>query len=218
MSKEAFVMDNLHRISGQIAEAARKGAPAPEDGESGPESAAGAQMEMPREKPREKLSPETERALQLRHEEYKRFKSDLAARLTETEAEAAAASARYRKSADEFYAAEMKFAEALRKIEHLAEPDVHARDYQIRLAEACRTLELIRLEMIAQKGRLEYPDAGTAQRGGKSEINLFSDMASISFSQLFRIGFGIGLPLLIVLLVSSILIGAIIALTFRLGI
>lgn len=43
-------------------------------------------------------------------------------------------------------------------------------------------------------------------------------MASISFSQLFRIGLGIGLPLLIVLLLSSMMIGGFIVLTFRLGI
>ena len=218
MSKEVFVTDNLHRISGQIAEAARKPSGAPGDGENIQETHPEEPQQPLPPKTREKMSSETEHALRLRHEEFLRFKSDLTARLTEAEAEVAAASARYRKSADEFYAAEMKFAEALRKIEHLAEPDVHARDYQIRLAEVCRTLELIRLEMIAQKGRLVYPDARSAQGGAKSEINLFSEMASISFSQLLRIGFGIGLPLLIALFVSSILIGAIIALTFRLGI
>ena len=87
----------------------------------------------------------------------------------------------------------------------------------VRLAEVCRSLELIRLEMISLKGRLEHPDSCIAAPS-KSEVNLFSEMASISFSQLFRIGLGIGLPLLIVLLLSSMMIGGLIVLTFRLGI
>ncbi len=215
MSKEAFVTDNLHRISGQIAEAARKGAGVPEEetaaaGTAGTASAKSAKV-------REKMSPETERALRLRHEEFVRLKSDLLTRLTESEAEIAASSARYRKAADEFYAAEVKFAEALKRVDVLVEPDADSPDYQIRLAEACRSLELIRLEMISLKGRLEHPDSSAAAPS-KLEVNLFTEMASISFSQLFRIGFGIGLPLLAALLLSSIIIGGIIVLTFRLGI
>ena len=217
MSKEVFVTDNLHRISGQIAEAARKPSGMPGDGENPPETLPEESQRSHPAGTREKMSSETEHALRLRHEEFLRFKSDLTARLTEAEAEVAAASVRYRKSADEFYAAEMQFAEALKKIEHLTEPSADAHDYQIRLAEACRSLELIRLEMISRKGRLEYPDS-RSNPAPKTEINLFAEMASISFSQLFRIGLGIGLPLLIALIASSILIGGIIALTFRLGI
>ena len=210
MSKEVFVTNNLHRISDHIAEAARKGA-GMSDEEGGPAAgSAGGAADSP--KAREKMSPETERALRLRHEEFIRFKSDLLTRLTESEAEIAASSARYRKAADEFYAAE-----ALKKVDALAEPDADSSDYQVRLAEVCRSLELIRLEMISLKGRLEHPDSCIAAPS-KSEVNLFSEMASISFSQLFRIGLGIGLPLLIALLLSSMVIGGLIVLTFRLGI
>lgn len=217
MSKEVFVTDNLHRISGQIAEAARKPSGAPGDGENILETHPEEPQQPLPPKTREKMSSETEHALRLRHEEFLRFKSDLTARLTEAEAEVAAASARYRKSADEFYAAEMQFAEALKKIEKLREPDVNAHDYQIRLAEACRSLELIRLEMISRQGRLESPDHRPSP-AAKTEVNLFAEMASVSFSQLFRIGLGVGLPLLIALFISSILIGGVIILTFRLGI
>ena len=215
MSKEVFVTNNLHRISDHIAEAARKGAGMSDEEGVPAAGSAGSAADSP--KAREKMSPETERALRLRHEEFIRFKSDLLTRLTESEAEIAASSARYRKAADEFYAAEVKFAEALKKVDALAEPDADSSDYQVRLAEVCRSLELIRLEMISLKGRLEHPDSCIAAPT-KAEVNLFSEMASISFSQLFRIGLGIGLPLLIVLLLSSMMIGGLIVLTFRLGI
>lgn len=114
MSKEVFVTNNLHRISDHIAEAARKGAGMSDEEGVPAAGSAGSAADSP--KAREKMSPETERALRLRHEEFIRFKSDLLTRLTESEAEIAASSARYRKAADEFYAAEVKFAEALKKV------------------------------------------------------------------------------------------------------
>ena len=100
MSKEVFVTNNLHRISDHIAEAARKGAGMSDEEGVPAAGSAGSAADSP--KAREKMSPETERALRLRHEEFIRFKSDLLTRLTESEAEIAASSARYRKAADEF--------------------------------------------------------------------------------------------------------------------
>lgn len=213
MAKDVFVTDNLHRISDHIAESSKKGADLPVSGPEGPGSAEESNPTLRRDR----MSPETERALKERHDEFVRFRRDLMSRLTESSAGAGMMSVRLRNSLDEYSRAENAFSEALKKVEALTEPDVDSVDYQVRLAEVCRQLEMIRLEMIALKSKLDSPVSSPPQNQMKTELNLFSEMASLSFSQLLRIGFGIGLPLVLSILVAGGLIAGMMILTFRFG-
>ena len=46
---------------------------------------------------------------------------------------------------------------------------------------------------------------------------MFSDLDSVSFGQLFRIGLAMFMPVILILLFSGILISIVILLTFRVG-
>ena len=206
MKKEVFVTEGLHRIKGQIAEAAKK---SPDTDVSGPFVETGA---VP---PHELLSPETREALQKRHDEFIRFRRDILFKLHEMLADCSASSESARKLAADYSQAEAQLGDLLNRLETLEEPDTDSENYQIRLSEACRSLERIRLEMIPLRSQFEKtPDS---VHSPASRTNLFAELDSVSFGQIFRVGLYLLLPLMLMVLFFGLLLSAVIIMTFRIG-
>ncbi len=206
MKKEVFVTEGLLRIKEQIAEAAKKSS---ETEGAGP--LAGTEP-VP---PHELLSPETREALRKRHEEFMRFRRDVLFRIHELMSACSAAAEAARKQTEASSHLEARLKELLIRLEELGEPDTNAADYQIRLSEACRSLEKLRLEILPLRASLEKNPASVAESASRS--NFFAELDSVSFGQIFRVGFYLSLPLLIGILLFGILLSAVIVVTFRIG-
>lgn len=206
MKKEVYVTEGLHRIKGQIADAAKK-SPDAEDSESP------AGTEAP--PPHELLSPETREALRQRHEEFMRFRRDVFLRVHEMLADCSVSTESARKVVEGYAETGAQLKELLSRLEALGEPDTDSENYQILLSEACRSLEKIRLDIVPLRAQLKKAPGPSAESAPRS--NLFAELDSVSFGQIFRVGLYLSLPLLLMVLLFGILLSAVIVLTFRIG-
>lgn len=206
MKKEVYVTEGLLRIKEQIAEAAKKSSeteivPSPAETQVVP--------------PHELLSPETREALRKRHDEFTRFRRDVLFKVHELLSVSSDAVETARKQSEDSALLESQLKELLARLEELDEPDTASADYQMRLSEACRSLERLRLDLIPLQTPLENKPEVSA--GSVSRQNLFAELDSVSFWQILRVGLYLSLPLLLILLIFGILLSAVIIMTFRVG-
>lgn len=204
MKKEVFVTAGMCRIKDQFADTARNMADEPVDAEekkpSGPVSVF------------DGLSEETARALRERVREYEHFRQDLTFRLHEFASRTDSQSAELEKTAEVLRQARSRAAALLEKAERQTPPDEYSEDFQLRLSDNCRELERLRIELIDLHGQLPETTAAQPQ---SAERNLFADLDSITFGQLFRIGAAMMLPLILAMVFGGILLTLAIFLTFR---
>ena len=81
------------------------------------------------------------------------------------------------------------------------------------LGRNIREIDQIRLDLIDLQAQIPEAPAKAEEKSG----NIFADLDSVSFGQIFRIGAGLLLPLILTILFCSILLCAAIILTFRVG-
>lgn len=204
MGKDMFITADLRRIKDQIAEAARDTA------EKNTDSTAAADRPV---SVFAGLSDETANALRERLRDYEYSRRDLQVRLHELAASVArreeelsrntAAMATVRSGLDSLSA----------RLDRQQDPDEFSADFQFQLASSFKELEHIRIELIDIQSRM--PEQKTeAAAGGRN--NLFAELDSVSFGQLFRIGSALLLPLLLTIFFCGLLLAAAIILTFRL--
>lgn len=218
MSKEGkYVTGSLHRISGQIAVAAKKGAgddAASED--AGRHSATTELVSIP---PPPVRSPEMEQALQRRHEDYSRLKRDVVARLSAALSSMPEEASQCRRRMDDLAMAEGKLREILKSVESLEEPRPADHNYASRLAEAFKTVENSRLEMIRTVAKTEKGSLGHRSEHGKGgSDSLYHEFNSLSFRQLFKFGLYAGLPIALAIALSGLLVAFAIFLALRVGV
>lgn len=150
-------------------------------------------------------------ALLRRYDDLLRTKRDLSARLIrEIEnlragEEAAQFRAKLRNEFEEFY----------KKVEE-TDCEFDPAD-QKRLADTCRIIENIRMEVIRIQAR-GIPAATTPVNEStvpeKKEYSM-AELDSLTFSQLFRFGWALTMPLCIAVILAAILIGAAVILSFN---
>lgn len=220
MAKQLDVTGNLHKIGNRIAESAKREAhdgisPAEEVRETASTEAAVQEKNHVR-----RLSAETEVALKKRHEEFIRLKKDLAMRITEASASVSAENVRLRNRIECYGTAETHLSELLKTVENTYEPDSARNDYQGMLADACKTLENARLELIRTTARLDKTDSSASSGNGKSNTTemplILNILDSMSFMQLFRIGTFIFLPIAGALLLTAFIIAVAIVAAMKL--
>ena len=224
MGKDMFVTSGLCRIREQIAASSRKSVTASADEESG--MACELQSGNARNAPEtvsapvkqydfEALSPEMKRALILREEEFERFRKEAALRLHELELTCSRNREEANRILEKCSSSEEKLHRLQEALEGLEALDRTQESYRKVLAENCRKLDHIRLNMLDVKEWLRSGIAGenTPGKGG----NLFAELDSVTFSQLFRIALSLSLPLILTLLAGVILLGVMMLLTFRVG-
>ena len=207
MKKDMYVTPGLVGIREQIAEASRKAAGKPAGHEP-----AGSETFAPPVSVFASLPEETRKALGARCLEYEHSKKDLLFRLHEFSAQTARMETDARKNSEILQRLKESSAAWIEKLEQQQEPDEFSADFQLRLSDNFRELDRIRLELIQLKSEMpeENRSADTAQ-----PHNLFAELDSVSFGQLFRIGSGLLMPLILTALLGAILICITIVLTFR---
>ena len=209
MSRERYVTPGLVGIREQIAESSRQIAGKPAD----PETDSGENTTSP-VSIFDSLPEETRKALRARLQEYEYSRKDLLFRLHELSAKVVRMDSDARKQTEVLGPLRSRLEACLQLLEQQQEPDEYSSDFQIRLSEKHRELDRIRLDLIQIQS--EMPSEPDSNRAVKS-AGLFSELDSVSFGQLFRIGFALFLPVILILLLSGILISLVILLTFRVG-
>ena len=196
MSKGGYITAGLCKIKDQFAEPVAESAENPAE----PVSVL------------DKLSEASRQAWLERRLEYERVRQDLRFRLREFSGRIAREESENRKTGEEFQTVRDRLAPLSERVENQAEPDEFSEDFQMVLSRNIRELDSIRLELIDLQSLFPAPTQ-TKEKSG----NVFADLDSVSFGQLFRIGAGLSLPLILTLLFCAVLIGLTVILTFRVG-
>ena len=204
---DMYVTPGLLGIREQIAEATRKTA-----GKTAGQNTRGPDTFAPPLSVFDSLPEETRKALRDRCLDYEHSKKDLLFRLHEFSARAARMETDARKNAELLQRLKAGSAGWIDKLEQQQEPDEFSADFQIRLSDNFRELDRIRLELIDLQAEMpeEKRPADTVRQAG-----LFAELDSVSFGQLFRIGSGLFLPVILAALLGALMIGLAIVLVFR---
>ncbi len=159
----------------------------------------------------DKLSEASRQAWLERRQEYERIRQDLRFRLQEFSSRLTRQESENRKAGQEFQTVRNQLDPLVKRVENQTEPDEYSEDFQMVLSGDIRELDQVRLDLIELQSLLPTQASQPEEQSG----NLFSDLDSVSFGQLFRIGTGLLLPLILTLLICAILLGLAIILTFR---
>jgi hypothetical protein len=150
------------------------------------------------------------RALRKRHDEYLKSRKDLHNKIVETMAVLPEDQQKFK-----FYEEETAgLHELCRKmsveINELAEKDEQSENDSALLADACRKIENSRLEFIRQTARYKKLMPHEGHSGGGSKSSLLPDINSMTFLQIFRLGFVFSLPLAISFFLAAMIVSAVI--------
>ena len=204
---DMYVTPGLLGIREQIAEASRKASGKPAGQEPrGPDTFA------PRVSVFDSLPEETGKALRARCLEYEHSKKDLLFRLHEFSARADRMETDARKNEELLRRLKDGSAAALEKLERQQDPDEYSQDFQLRLSDNFRELDRIRLDLIDLQAEMPEEKQSDAPARGSG---LFAELDSVSFGQLFRIGAGLFLPVILTALLCAVLIALALILVFR---
>ncbi|MBO4647497.1 MAG: hypothetical protein J5806_05025 [Lentisphaeria bacterium] len=204
--REGFVTAGLCKIKDQIAEAAKNPA-AGKTAEIADEASAKPVSFL------ESLPEETRKAILARQQEIEQFRRDLLFRLHETAAKTAQTESDSRKRADSLLALKNQLDALMDQLERQQEPDEFSPDFQIQLSDNFRKLEKMRLELIEIQAAMPESSAPEA----REKTNLLADLDSVTFGQLFRLGWAFFLPLILTVLLGLLLLAVVIIFTFRFG-
>lgn len=206
-NKRSSVMDNLYKIGDKIAEASA----AKENGGTDAVSSSD----------RSNVSsggysnPTLNKALLRRYDDLLRTKKDLVGRLV-SECETLRQNQENARSRMELTGSILKQMEEYLDTVQKADSDFNPED-QSRLANECRKIENIRIEVIRLQSRMKNlfaGDGGTENNSG-SPANILMELESLTLSQLFRFGWSIFLPLILTAVVSALLISGAIILSYN---
>ncbi len=158
----------------------------------------------------EGLQPETAKALRSRWQEYDHFRQDLNIRLHELAARIAKQSAETEKNSADLQKMKEETAKLLERLEKQPELDEYAPDFQLHLSDHYRQLEHLRIELTD----IQLP-AAEKTAADHSAKNLFAELDTVTFGQMFRLGAAFMLPLILAILFSGLMLILTIFLTFR---
>lgn len=197
-----FVTKDLHKISAQIANAT----PIKHDALNAPEENKTEKPPSETQKIRNIITQELEQALIRRKDEYLRGRRDLLVRvvkhLAEVESDCGTLEKRHAQLQETRGILQSMQARLQEKNE--CDSDVPSHLEQAALAACCKDLENTRLELtrVIAKLEKEIPPAAVSAQSGANGI----DLKSLTFGQLFRFGFSLSLPYLIVLFLGFLLL------------
>lgn len=220
MSKVSFVSGSLHRISGQISEAASRMHNPPQEMETAsnpdPEAQPAPKAEMEsstaapvrRDPPRNSAAPHA--AFKPRYEELLRMRRDLTGQLQEAEARLSAEYAALESRISEKNRKLAEIRSLLSRLESCRIPEWTDPDFQPAFHEALRTFENGRIELIRATVSVEQPSADSG-RNPAPELNL----SSLTAGFLFRKGCAFFLPLILALLGGALFLAAAFVLAWK---
>ncbi len=151
-----------------------------------------------------------------RYQEFKRHRRDLMARYSETLVSFDEDIKYFRQCANEIDKLRIMLQENMEELEQLGEHEDSLATNSAALAEANRTVENYRLELIRQNARIQKLTARQSAAGNSGSGDIVHEIASLSFRQLFRLGIALTLPLIIAFLVGALIIA--LTILFSMGI
>ena len=158
----------------------------------------------------EGLPPETAKALRSRWQEYEHFPQDLNIRLHELAARIANQCAETEKNSADLLKMKEETSQLLDRLEKQPELDEYAPDFQLHLSDNYRQLEHLRIDLAG----IQLPAAEKTAVNQPAK-NLFAELDSVTFGQMFRLGAAFMMPLILAILFSGLLLILTIFLTFR---
>ena len=198
-------MDNLYKIGDKIAEASA----VKENG--GTDAAPSAPAARTNVSVSGYSNPTLNKALLRRYDDLLRTKRDLVGRLV-AECETLRQNQENARTRMELTDSILKQMEEYLDTVQKADSDFNPED-QSRLANECRKIENIRIEVIRLQSRMKnlFSASGGTESNSGSSADILMELESLTLSQLFRFGWSIFLPLILAAVVSALLIcGAII--------
>lgn len=204
-NKRSSVMDNLYKIGDKIAEASA----VKENG--GTDAAPSAPAARTNVSVSGYSNPTLNKALLRRYDDLLRTKRDLVGRLV-AECETLRQNQENARTRMELTDSILKQMEEYLDTVQKADSDFNPED-QSRLANECRKIENIRIEVIRLQSRMKnlFSASGGTESNSGSTADILMELESLTLSQLFRFGWSIFLPLILAAVVSALLIcGAII--------
>ena len=204
-SNRSSVMNNLYKIGDKISEATTgKDAVMTEQTSSAGHTVAPVSQ-----------SATLNKALLRRYDDLLKSKRDLTGRLV-AECEAVRHSHKNAVAVTEITDAALKQLEEYLDTVQKSDNDFDPAD-QRRLAEECRKIEVIRIEVIRLQARLKnLNESGSSSvNNSVASENLLMELDSLSVSQLFRFGWAVFLPLILAAVISALLISAAIILSYN---
>ena len=158
------------------------------------------------------------RALKKRHEEYLKAKKDLHNKITEAMATLPEEQKKFKLYEEETANLHELCRKMSEEINELTEKDEQNEEDSTALADACRKIENSRLEFIRQNARYNklMPHQSHASGGGAK--SMLPEINSMTFLQLFRLGFAFSLPVAVAIFIGAIIIGVVIFFAMGVGI
>ena len=150
-------------------------------------------------------------ALRRRHDEYLKSRKDLHNKIVETMAVLPEEQKKFKFYEEETAAMHELCRKMSVEINELAEKDELSENDSALLGDACRKIENSRLEFIRQTARYKkiMPHEDHSG-GGSAKSSLLPDINSMTFLQIFRLGFVFSLPVAIALFLAALIISAVI--------
>lgn len=206
-SNRSSVMNNLYKIGDKISEATTgKDVSAADQTSSSPAGHANAPVSQ---------SATLNKALLRRYDDLLKSKRDLTGRLV-AECEAVRHSHKNAGAVMEITEAALKQLEEYLDTVQKSDNDFDPAD-QRRLAEECRKIEIIRIEVIRLQARMKNLNENGSSSGSSNVAseNLLMELESLTVSQLFRFGWAVFLPLILAAVISALLICVAIILSYN---
>ncbi|MCF7790442.1 MAG: hypothetical protein K9L78_04005 [Victivallales bacterium] len=104
---------------------------------------------------------------------------------------------------------EKKLKETLNDIEKIEEKGWKDRDYSAELGDAVKTVENARLQNLLFTDKIKRLEREKCEETAKTESSIIPELISLKFTQLFKLGIGLLMPVII----GSVLCGVIISIT-----
>lgn len=207
-SNRSSVMNNLYKIGDKISEAS-SGKETPAADHAATSTPANQNVSAASQ------SATLSKALVRRYDDLLKSRRDLTGRLV-AECESLRHNHEKARAIMEVSDSALKQMEEYLKIVKDADNDFDPAD-QSRLAAECRKIENIRIEVIRLQSKMKnLSDPGTGSGNiSAGSGSLLEDFESLTLSQLFRFGWAIFLPLILAAVVSALLIGAAIILSYN---
>lgn len=157
------------------------------------------------------------KTLKTRHAEFMRQRRDLTARYSEAIVNFEEDAKRFKFYTTEIEKLQELLKKNLRELEGFGECEAALLENSLELGNASRTAENYRLELIRQNARMAKLIGAENGAGNNANMNsVIYEIASLSFSQLFKMGTGFFMPVCIAIIIGTLLVA--LAIIFSMGI
>ena len=154
-----------------------------------------------------KLDKEFRKALQNRKEEYLRTKKHVVQKVSSTLNKLPVQISDLERELKDLTLTEKKIKETIEEIDTINEKDWHNEDFSMQLGDAARTVENARLQHLMLSAKLSKLEEDSNIKLPVANSNsIIPELTSLKFIQLFKLGLGFTLPMIIGSLAAGIII------------